>query len=183
MNKQNKSNMTSQTNVRRDFYSRVVKRLILQFKEYEYLNVRIKDLENNKFLNKLKKNYKSVEELDKQINLLKLDRQKVSDEMTFANPIIWIMYKYKAYKNTNNEIKTVEEFINHCSPEGYICTKRYKFLSKYVKIDRFFNKKDNLRKLYKSGILLEIVNNQEFMKSWKQNEYLIKDGKVSKWEC
>lgn len=165
-----------------DFYELVVKRLIMQFKEYEHLNLLIKDVESKKFIYKLKKNYKLTEELDNKLNLLKLDQQRVSDEMTFANPIIWIMYKYKAYKDTNNEIKTVEDFINHCSPVGYICTKRFKFVSRYMKFNKLFDLKDNLSKVYKSEALLKIVNNAKFMKLWKQNEYLIKDGRISKWQ-
>jgi len=177
-----KQSLVFQTKKELYFYELVVKRLIMQFKEYEHLNLLIKDIENKKFIYKLKKNYKLTEAIDYKLNLLKLDQQRISDEMIFANPVVWMMYKYEAYKNTNNEIKTVEDFVNHCSPVGYICTKRFKFVSKYLDIKNLFRLKDKLSKVYKSEALLKIVNNPNFMKSWKENEYLIKDNKISKWQ-
>ena len=173
-----------------DYCEQVVNRLILQYKEYLYLNKKIKALENNKFAELLKsKTVDKVKEIDKEIELLKTDLDQVSNEMTFANPIIWMMYKYTAYKNTSNEISTLQDFRKHCEPEGYICTQRYRFLNNYlinvsnIDLNDKYKFPDgmNLSKLYKSKFIVRLSEDSKFMELWKDYEYHRTLGKVNKW--
>lgn len=173
-----------------DYCKQVVDRLILQYKEYLYLNKKIKELENKKFAEILKsKSGKKVKLIEDTIALVKTDLNQVSNEMTFANPIIWMMYKYRAYKNTSNEISTLEDFRKHCEPEGYICTARYKFLKEFMRknlsidldnkslypdtleLDDFYTKKE----------ITSLLENHQFLKMWKEKEYLITKNKINKW--
>src|SRR5579864_2288935 len=118
-----------------------VKRLILQYKEYLALDEEIKTLKQQKMatLTKLAKlqnkrlsevlssqdKYPEIQIINQGLTLKKLDLKRISDEMSFANPLIWMMYKDLAYKGASNEISTFGAFKQHCSPEGYICTKRF----------------------------------------------------------
>ncbi|HWA52382.1 MAG TPA: hypothetical protein VG895_05005 [Patescibacteria group bacterium] len=168
-----------------DFAKKTVKRLILQYKEYEILNEEIKKFENEKFKLILKKDNKKIKELDKKINLLKLDLQQISDEMTFSNPIIWMMYKNEAYKNTSKEIETMRDFRKHCEPDGYICTNRFRFLNNYLnnvlEDKNIFPDDMLLINLYKQKIIVDLLDNPEFMKKWKDSEYLKTNNQINKW--
>lgn len=171
---------------------KIVKRLILQYGEYEFLQSEIKNLENQKFSLVLKKKNKDDAELksvNKQLELLQKDLQQVSDEMTFANPIIWIMYKYEAYKNTPKAIKTMYDFRKHCEPDGYICTMRFRFLNKYLETKKtslhdkkLFPNEMSLKDLYANKIIIDLLRNYTFMKLWKENEYLKTNGFINKWK-
>ena len=118
------------------------------------------------------------------------DIQTVSDRMTFANPIVWMMYKFEAYKNENQPIKTLHDFRVHCSKPGHICTKRFTFVNaqleskgKNTLLDRtYFPDELSLDSLFENGELLEVFESDTFLKLWNQYEFN-KDGKrVAKWE-
>ncbi len=181
--------LTNSTKVM-NYYAAVVDRLILQYKEYLFLNDQIKDLENDKFALLLKnKNSEKLRELDDKIALIKLDLDQVSNEMTFANPIIWMMYKFKAYKDTSNEIQTLGDFRKHCEPDGYICTVRYTFMCMYIK-DKYsvditnkvmFPDKLLLSTFYAADIIGKLLSDTSFLSQWKTNEYKITHNRVNKW--
>ncbi len=170
------------------YCEKVVDRLIMQYKEYVLLNEIIQKLENQKLIYVLKKNNKLIKKIDKMISLFKKDREQLSNEMTFANPVIWMIYKYQAYKGASNEIKTIGDFRKHCEPEGYICTLRFKFLKDYLKkksidltdLKKFPDNKD-LKYLFKSDFIFKLTADTIFMNIWKSNEYLIENNKVNKW--
>jgi len=183
-----------------------VKRLILQYKEYTNIhnNITEKETEKLKVISQLSKQESKTipqimleqdkhEELissNKKIELLKLDLQQISDEMTFPNPIVWMMYKFRAYKRKANEISTLRQFRNHCTPDGYICTERYKFLRDYL--DKNYHEDLNnisvfsdaleLNQLYKSDLIINLCKDLDFITIWKENEYLKTEGKVNKWK-
>ena len=168
----------------------VVDRLIMQYKEYVFLNDHIKKLENDKFAELLKKkDSDKLQTIDDKLSLIKIDLDQVSNEMTFANPIIWMMYKYKAYKDTSSEISTLGDFRKHCEPDGYICTERYKFLCKYLKDNyekdiedkSIYSDRIDLSDFYIQDFLVKLSQDTKFMNLWKRNEYLISRNKVNKW--
>jgi len=184
----------------------IVNRLIMQYKEYMRLLNKIKNKDKElleaiatagKRLGKipselLQDNYKDsdTKAINKEKDLLKIDLDQISDEMTFANPIIWMMYKYKAYKGASNEISNMRQFRNHCTPKGYICTERYIFLNQYLKenqdtslsdTERFPDDMD-LSEVYESDLMISIYEDLEFMTHWKGLEYLKTDGKINKWK-
>lgn len=88
-----------------------VDRLILQYREYvqneEFLTSFINDLHPNL------------------LAIYKKDLDQLSNEMTFKNHIVWLMYKTQAYKDTNHSINTLQDLIDHCSPIDDICTQRF----------------------------------------------------------
>jgi hypothetical protein len=185
------------------FYEKIVDRLILQYEEYLFLSKIIQKLENERFIkiaeiaqkrnikiqNVIKKEIKSLNSIDKKIYLYKIDLQRISDEMTYPNHYVWMMYKDKAYKGTNNEIATLGDFKRHCLPTDYICTVRYNFLREFLKknkkIDLNNNKKypTNIRFIdfYNKRELINLLTNIDFLIKWKKNEYFISNNTINKW--
>jgi hypothetical protein len=179
-----------------------VERLILQYKEYLCLADKIKKLEAQKLrvlvkisrkegvpIGSLKANkHRDIEDLERLIELTKLDQKQVSDEMTFANPVVWIMYKDRAYRGTSQGIEDWAAFKEHCAPRDYICGKRFRFIDNYLKAQKgislrsVFNDNLTLAKVYTSRLLLNLVNDLEFMEGWKRNEYRRARGRAGKWE-
>lgn len=176
-----------------------VERLILQYKEYVMLTDHIQVLETEK-LEMLARDAKekgvslsvvmaSANEdhaVNRWLSLLKTDVQQVSDEMTFANPLIWMMYKDKAYKGTSTEIKTWKDFKKHCEPEAYICGIRYRFLKSHFAsegkaLDTMFADDSGLMQIYQSREILDLCLDIDFMEEWKKQEYRKTDDKVNKW--
>jgi hypothetical protein len=62
----------------------------------------------------------------------KKNLQRLSDSMTFSNPFVWILYKFEAYKNEAQSIRTIRDFRIHCSKVGDICTKRFLFVNEQL---------------------------------------------------
>lgn len=168
--------------------NKIVDRLILQYNEYIALQNEIEKLQNEKLM--LITKDISTNEVDKKIKLLKLDQNQISDEMTFADHIIWMIYKYKAYKGKPNEISNLRQFRNHCSPQGYICTTRYNFLRDYVlksqSIDiddsTKFSDDTSLKTFYSSVLMTNLLHDLHFLDQWKSNEYFKSNGLINKWK-
>lgn len=122
----------------------------------------------------------------KQILLEKL--QHISDSMKFDNPVVWMMYKHLAYKDTDHPILNIGAFIEHCGGHGDICSKRYLFLrtylidSKSTDIESVFEKRASLEKLYTNENILKLVEDAVFINEWKKHEYNTIDGKTAKWK-
>ena len=117
------------------------------------------------------------------------DLQRISDEMTFANPVVWIMYKYKAYLGTSQAIADMADFRKHCSKPGYICTKRYQFLNKHLQSQgmslddvALYPDKTNLPEVYQLPTLLNLLHNENFMAEWNKYEFNLENDRVAKWE-
>jgi hypothetical protein len=120
---------------------------------------------------------------------LKARLQELSDKMTFANPIIWMMYKYEAYKDEAQPIRTMHDFRVHCSKQGYICTKRFNFLNEQLlqrgnkslkDVDEYHDDM-LLAKLFTQKSIIELTSNSEFMKLWEVYEYNRVAGQPAKW--
>ena len=129
---------------------------------------------------------KLTECLDR-LALKERERDQVSDEMTFANPVVWIMYKDIAYKRSQQEIKDWAAFKDHCAPEDYICGKRFRFLEKYLREQKgiefktLFTDHIPLASVYEDERIANLVDDLTLMKDWQANEYLRTDGAVNKW--
>ncbi len=185
----------------KEYAEMAVNRLIMQYKEYSYLSDLIKQIEEKIFIAMAKiAKEKSIdlvqikEGMDDYPEVISLEKQKqiyarllnrVSDEMTFATPLIWMMYKHKAYQGTSTEIATIEDFRRHCQPVDYICGKRYRFLLQEldVKIDQEseFTGKAHLNELYFNEVILQASCDSDFMEKWLANEYFIADNRINKW--
>ena len=121
---------------------------------------------------------------------LKAEQQLLWDSMFYANPVIWIMYKYQAYQGGNNEISTVYDLKRHCEPRDYIGTKRFHFLNTYLISQQKAPLTDTalypddmrLPLLYESESMTGLVNDTAFMKLWSEHEFYKRKGKVAKWK-
>lgn len=157
----------------------ILEKLLVQYKVYISLQEEIK---SDRF--KLLKLDVSDEasKLKMQIVLKEDILARMSDEMTFPTPSLWMMYKYAAYKGTDKEIKTCQDFVDHCSPEGYICTVRYNFFKEYLDIFKVSNPSDDLVMLYETEELDKLEQDPKFMEAWLTNEFRIINNKISKWK-
>ncbi len=165
-----------------------IDKLLAMYNEYKNTANKISKLEPKVAKKKiLKLDHKDEA---KELEILQNKLQQISDEMTFANPIIWIGYKYNAYKDESQPILTLKDLIIHCSKPGYICTKRFNFLNQYladhgkptIPENPNFNEDEDLSKLLDSIELKNLTENPDFMKKWQEFEYFKDGGRTAKWE-
>ena len=118
------------------------------------------------------------------------EKRRIGDEMVYDDPVVWMMYKHKAYRGTHHEITTVGALREHCNDHGGICAKRFHYVSAHIMKEHGKNIRDPkefsddmpLEYFYESELLDKVVHDQRFMDTWKQNEFLRKDGRVAKWQ-
>lgn len=115
--------------------------------------------------------------------------QSLSDSMTFSNPFVWIMYKFEAYKNEAQPIRTMRDFRIHCSKAGDICTKRFSFVNEQLTqkgkptlADDHYDDSFLLDTLLQDESMQALVNDPMFMSLWKKHEYNTVNTRVAKWE-
>lgn len=119
---------------------------------------------------------------------LRTELQQLSDAMTFAGPTIWAMYKFEAYADEAQPIRTMHDFRMHCSKPGYICTKRFQYVNSALARRNLPTLADKavfpdsmlVSELYAS--LKPLEADAAFMQAWSGHEYYRKDGVVAKWE-
>lgn len=58
--------------------------------------------------------------------------EKIGDGMKFQNPLIWLTYKFEAYKNEEEPLTTVADLIAHCKVDG-ICHRRFDAINAYLR--------------------------------------------------
>ena len=163
-----------------------VDRLLDMYDDYKTLASKITAAERRLALAKLKNS--GVEQIQIELDDLRRDQQQLSDDMTFDTPLIWVMYKFEAYKDGAQPIQTMHDFRLHCSKPGYICTKRFIFLNAYLCSNGQSSLMD--RKQYPDEMLLseifsllgEIEQDEVFMSSWRAHEYYQEDGAIKKWQ-
>jgi len=132
----------------------------------------------------------AVQDLLREHSSLGMKLQELSDEMTFASPIIWMMYKYEAYIDEAQPIRTMQDFRVHCSKPGYICTKRFDFVNEQLNQRNVANLNDHesyqdelpLSEVFSAPVITELVNDQSFQQQWRHHEYNKNGQYVAKWE-
>jgi hypothetical protein len=130
------------------------------------------------------------EELVRMHEQTKQQLQSLSDSMTFSNPFVWIMYKFEAYKNEAQPIRTMRDFRIHCSKVGDICTKRFTFVNEQLvaKGERslvdsnYYEDATLIDTLLEDRSINELMNDPVFMDLWNKYEFNTADGRVAKWE-
>lgn len=163
-----------------------VDKLLNMYDEYKTLAAEITDAERRVALARLKNG--DIKQAKAELDSLRQNQQQLSDAMTFDTPLIWAMYKFEAYKDEAQPIRTMHDFRLHCSKPGYICTKRFLFLNAYL-----CNKKQNPltdNQTYPDDMLLdnifslldEIEQDAKFLDSWRAHEYYQEDGAARKWQ-
>lgn len=161
--------------------NKTVKRLIHQYNEYVEVSDKILKLKGKLLRSKLANKQNEFDLLSIELNLQEKLLNRISDEMSFKDHMVWILYKYYAYKGTNKNMDTLADLKQHCMPEDYVCTKRFEYLCSFVNLDKY----DNTMTLNKFVVLPEISKlneNIDFMQGWQEYEYYIKKGKISKWK-
>lgn len=116
--------------------------------------------------------------------------QQVSDSMTFASPTVWVRYKYEAYRDEAQPIRTMHDFRMHCSKPGYICTKRFLFVNEQLASRHLplltdakaYKDETSLSELLSGDVFAELEHDEDFMDMWATYEYHKDDGRVAKWE-
>jgi len=163
-----------------------VDRLLDMYDKYKTLAAKITAAERCLALAKLKNS--GVEQIQIELDDLRRDQQQLSDDMTFDTPLIWVMYKFEAYQDEAQPIRTMHDFRLHCSKPGYICTKRFIFLNAHLCSNGQSSLMD--RKQYPDEMLLseifpllgEIEQDEVFMSSWRAHEYYQEHGAIKKWQ-
>ena len=90
-----------------------VDRLLDMYDEYKTLAAKITAAERRLALAKLKNS--GVEQIRIELDELRHNQQQLSDDMTFDTPLIWVMYKFEAYQDEAQPIRTMHDFRLHCS--------------------------------------------------------------------
>ena len=163
-----------------------VDKLLDMYDEYKALIAKIAAAERRLALAKL--NNSSGEQIRIELDALRHSQQQLSDDMTFDTPLVWVMYKFEAYQDEAQPIRTMHDFRLHCSKPGYICTKRFTFLNTHLCNNGQCPLTDNER--YPDKMLLseifpllgEIEQDEAFLSSWRAHEYYQEDGIVKKWQ-
>lgn len=130
----------------------------------------------------------ATDETRQQLAELEKAQAELSDAMTFATPLIWLMYKFEAYQDESQPIRTLHDFRLHCSKSGYICTKRFNFLNAYLQKVAKTPLTD--RKVYPDSMLLsqlfpeieKLNDDADFLDEWCRHEYYQEDGIAKKWQ-
>lgn len=163
-----------------------VDKLLRMYDDYKTLAAKIAAAERHLALAKLKNS--DVEQVQTKLDGLRRDQQQLSDTMTFDTPLIWVMYKFEAYKDEAQPIRTMHDFRLHCSKPGYICTKRFIFLNAHLCSNGQRPLIDSEK--YPDEMLLseifpllrEIGQDEVFLSSWRAHEYYQEDGAIRKWQ-
>jgi hypothetical protein len=116
-------------------------------------------------------------------------KQKIADEMFYDDPIIWMMYKKEAYKNTQDAINSLGDLKEHATGHG-ICAKRFNFLRNYIleksDIDilnsEIFANELSLDDFYDNDIINNLIQDIYFINKWTEYEFFKKDSKIAKWQ-
>ena len=163
-----------------------VDKLLDMYDEYKTLTTKITAAERRLALAKLKNG--DVEQIRIELDDLQHSQQQLSDDMTFDTPLVWVMYKFEAYQDEAQPIRTMHDFRLHCSKPGYICTKRFIFLNAHLCSNGQCPLTDSEQ--YPDEMLLseifpllgEIEQDESFLSSWRSHEYYQKDGAIKKWQ-
>ena len=156
------------------------------YDEYKTLTAKIAAAERRLALAKLRNS--DIEQVQTELDGLRRDQQQLSDTMTFDTPLIWVTYKFEAYQDEAQPIRTMHDFRLHCSKPGYICTKRFIFLNAHLCSNGQRSLIDS--KKYPDEMLLseifpllgEIEQDKAFLSSWRAHEYYQEDGAIRKWQ-
>ena len=98
------------------------------------------------------------------------------------------MYKFEAYQDETQPIRTMHDFRLHCSKPGYICTKRFIFLNAHLCSNGQRPLTDSKKYPYEMllseifPLLGEIEQDKAFLSSWRAYEYYQEDGAIKKWQ-
>jgi hypothetical protein len=119
-----------------------------------------------------------------------VEKDRIGDSMTYADPVVWMMYKHNAYLGGDHEITTVGAFRDHCNDHGGICAKRFDFLARALSAQHHldinnvqsFPHEMPIEDLYTSEALNACIQDKDLMEQWRHHEYFKTSGAVAKWQ-
>ncbi|MCC7432025.1 hypothetical protein IT412_00715 [Candidatus Peregrinibacteria bacterium] len=158
-----------------------------------------------KEIDKLIGMYKEWMEMDKEIkawsesaedqfkiSARQIEQKALGEAMTFANPLIWLGYKIRAYAGSSKELRTVADLRKHAENPDYICYKRLSYLSDALKAKtgkdlwKDWSAETQLEELFNNEVWWELSADANFIGGWQNYEYFRQvDGdrmRVAKWE-
>lgn len=164
-------------------YSRAeTDKLLKMYAEYKALGKKIKEAPTSIFSRKPGKMSEGAE-----VRRLKYEQARLGDEMKFQNPLIWMMYKYEAYKNEGEKsISTLRLLRTHCKIDG-ICAKRYDFINAALRQknrgedltrDEFLAADTDLSTVISDQRFINLSLDLQFMTEWSKHE----NDKAGKWK-
>ena len=103
-----------------------VDKLLDMYDEYKTLTAKIAAAERRLALAKLKNS--DVEQIRIELDDLRHSQQQLSDDMTFDTPLVWVMYKFEAYQDEAQPIRTMHDFRLHCSKSAIFVLSALYFL-------------------------------------------------------
>lgn len=126
------------------------------------------------------------------VSARQLEQKALGEAMTFANPLIWLGYKIRAYAGSPKELRTVADLRKHAENPDYICYKRLSYLSDALKAKtgkdlwKDWSAETQLGELFDNDVWWELSADSEFITGWQNYEYFRQaDGdrmRVAKWE-
>lgn len=162
--------------------------LIEMYARYKELSANLAQLSEKLAKQKAAGNQDDVLKLEHE--RLTQELQDLSDSMTFANPIVWMMYKYEAYMGEAQPILNMHDFRLHCSKPGYICTNRFIFLNEQLARLDYALMSDtdhypddmSLKEAFETAEIVRISDDADFRELWDRHEYHKDGSRVAKWE-
>ncbi len=147
---------------------KAVERLLIQKEEYEC----VKSME--------------AHALTDDVQLFAVWKKRISDEMTFATPAIWLKYKLLAYAGTPHEIRTWGDLKKHCSDPGDICAKRFAFLDEWLKKEgvnsEVFSDDESVLSIFNVEEVSTAIASNACLQEWQKHEFFMDEKRVAKWE-
>jgi len=118
------------------------------------------------------------------------EKQRIGASMFFVDPIVWILYKHEAYKNSDHPLLTWGDLIHHSFGHDGICGKRLYYIASWCAREKGISIFDEtvLRRAADLAVVathllfLEISADESFMETWHQHEYEKTAGVVTKWK-
>jgi len=163
-----------------------VNELLMQYASYKELAKEIDEIKRQ--LAKQKLLNKDLSKITKELNLLEGKQSKVSDSMVFKTPIVWLMYKFLAYKDEPQPMNNLRALKDHCSNPNGICTKRFKYINRYLKSINEVELTDKTEypdELTLDNLFDKFLNfnlNRDLIADWQKHEFYEENGIIKKWK-
>jgi hypothetical protein len=105
-------------------------------------------------------------------------RDAIGEAMKFSNPMVWMLYKHRAYKDTSKHNETLHDFLEHTKVE-LLCGKRNAYLNTYLTKNRgvdlwagtLIPLDTNLETAAQNDLIAGLCNDEAFMRGWNLFEY------------
>lgn len=102
---------------------------------------------------------------------------EIGDGMKFQNPLIWLTYKFEAYKDEEGALTTVGDLIKHCDVDG-ICHRRFDAINRSLRekycgditTSTFISSDTNLADLGKDRRFIALCFDLNFQTKWSRHE-------------